>query len=115
MHVKVSNIEGSSAYTAQAGQQLRALIEPVLARGEPVELDFEGVKHFSAAFFASSIGALVEADRTNRVTELVRVCNLMPLGKGTLDLVIANAIRRRENPRWAEAMDQAVRKWSQRE
>jgi hypothetical protein len=115
MRVKVSDIDGIHATTYQAGQKLYTLIAPVLARGEPVELDFEGVRHFSPLFFNASIGILVEADKENRLPERLRVVNLPPLGQDALDSVIDYAIRCRDNPRWAEAMDQAVRKWSQRE
>lgn len=117
MRVKVSglDIDASSAYTFEAAQKLYALIEPVLARGEPVELDFEGVEHFSAVFFNYSIGWLVEKDTANRLPELLRVENLHPLGQTALDSVTENAIRCRENPRWREAAYEAARKMSERE
>src|SRR5262245_20871939 len=104
MRVNVSDIDGVHASTPQAGQRLYALIEPVLARGEPVVLDFAGVQHFSAPFFNSSIGPLVEADSANRLPQLLRIENLPPLGQGVLDSVIENGIRMRENPRLREAM-----------
>jgi hypothetical protein len=115
MRVKVSDIDGVHAYTPQAGQRLYAIIEPAIARGEPVVLDFEGVRHYSAAFFVYSIGILVEADTTNRLPELLQYENLPPGGQAALDSVIGYAVRRRENPRWAEGMDQGARKLFERD
>src|SRR4051794_23410319 len=113
--VKVSDVVGNQASTHQAGQRLHDLIEPALARGEPVELDFAGVRHFSALFFNASIGALIEGDGQDRLPPLLRYENLPPLARGALESVVEYAVRRRTDPRWAAAMDQAVAKWSQRE
>ena len=33
-------------------------VQPMLAKGEPVELDFEGLRHASTTFFHSSVGEL---------------------------------------------------------
>jgi hypothetical protein len=62
MRVLVREIDEGHASTPQAGLHLYALIEPVLARGEEVILDFEGVKHCSTAFFTASVAILIEAD-----------------------------------------------------
>jgi hypothetical protein len=115
MRVKVSDIDGVHASTAQAGQRLYALIEPVLARGESVELDFEGVKHFSVPFFTSSIFILVRDDASGRVQGLLRYENLLPQGQSDLDSTLDYAVRCRDNPRWAEGMYEAARKLSQRD
>ena len=115
MRVKVSDIDGFQASTPQAGERLYALIAPVLARGEEVFLDFEGVKHCSVPFFNASIGVLIEADAEERLPALLRYENLSPLGQGIVESVTEYATRRRENPRWAAGMDEAVRKWSARD
>src|SRR3954454_13171626 len=101
MRVKVKEIDGGFASTPQAGEKLYALIAPVLARGEEVTLDFEGVKHCSVPFFNASIGVLIEADAEGRLPALLHYENLPPLGQGIVDDVTEYAIRRRENPRWA--------------
>src|SRR4051794_13864243 len=103
MRVKVSEIDGIHAYTPQAGIRLRELIEPALAVGEEVTLDFEGVKHYSAAFFCASIGALIEADKAGRTPQLLRYENLLPRGQSALESATDFAIRRRDNPKWAAA------------
>src|SRR5438552_3357664 len=102
MRVKISDLFGFQAATGQAGYQLYTQIEPVLARGEPVVLDFEGVRYFATIFFTSSVGLLIEADTENRLPDLLRYENLPEMGQTALDLATETAIRRRENPRWAE-------------
>jgi hypothetical protein len=109
VRIKVSEIDGGHAYTPQAGLRLHALIEPVLARGESVVLDFAGVEHFSSAFFSASVGKLVEADVTNRLPDLLRFENLAALGQTALDLATEFATRCRENPRWAAAAAEVAR------
>lgn len=115
MRVKVSEIDNFQATTPQAGLKLYTLIEPALAGGEPVELDFDGVRHFSTAFFGSSIGILVEADIENRLPALLHYENLPPLGQTALHLATEYATRRRENPRWGTALDESMRKSFERE
>src|SRR4051794_3073944 len=109
MRVKVTDVDGIHASTPQAGQRLYALIEPALARGEPVTLDFEGVKHFSRLFFDVAVGTLLERDAEDRLSGLLRFENLPPLGQSALAMTAEDATRRRENPRWAAAMDAAIR------
>ena len=110
MRVKVSEIDGGHASTPQAGLRLHALIEPALARGEPVVLDFEGVKYCSVPFFSASVGILVEADAEGRLPALLSYESLSPMGQSAVDSVTEYAIRRRENPRWAAAMDEVAKK-----
>src|SRR5205085_950637 len=114
MRVKMlTDVDRIHASTDQAGQKLRDLIEPALARGEEVLIDFEGVKHFTPGFFYTAIGVLIERDFEERILPLLRFENLAPLGQSSLDDAIEYAIRRRENPRWAAGMDAAILKRSQ--
>ena len=115
MHVKVSDIDGAHASTPQAGQRLLALIQPPLTRGEQVELDFEGVRHFSVPFFSASIFVLIKADTENRLAGLLSYENLLPQGRSALDSTIDYAIRCRDNPQWAEGMYEAARKFAERD
>jgi hypothetical protein len=115
MRVRVSDSVGVYASTAQAGQKVLGLIEPALERGEEVVLDFDGVRDCAALFFSASVGVLIEQDSQGRVAPLLRYENLTPLWRGTLESVIEYAARRREDPRWAAALDQAVARWSQGE
>jgi hypothetical protein len=115
MRVKVNDIAGIHASTPEAGERLLALLQPLLARGEPVELDFAGVLHFSVPFFVASIFVLVKEDTENRLSGLLRYENLLPQGRSALDSTIDYAVRCRQDPRWAEGMYQAARQFSERE
>jgi len=115
MRVRVSEIEGISASTPQAGQRLLELIEPVLARGEVVVLDFEGVRDFSVPFFVASVFVLVKQDTEGRLSTLLRYENLPSQGQSALDSVLDYAVRCRNNPRWADGMYEAARKFAERE
>jgi hypothetical protein len=75
-----------------------------------VTLDFEGVKHFAPGCFNGSAGVLIEQDTENRLTRLLRYENLPPLGQSSLESVVEYATKRREDPRWAAAMEAVVRK-----
>jgi hypothetical protein len=113
MRVKVSDeIDGIHAFTLDAGLKLHDLIEPAIARGEEVVLDFEGVKHFTPLFMYYAIGRFIERDADGSLSRLFRYENLEPLGQDTLDDVVEYSIRRREDPRWAAAMDAAVERRS---
>src|SRR3954465_5504035 len=102
MRVKVSEIDNGHPPPPQAGLRLQALIEPVLARGEPVVLDFEGVKHCSTAFFNARIANLIEADKDDRLPQLLTYENLSPHGQIALDMAADFGKRRRENPAWGD-------------
>jgi hypothetical protein len=115
MRVKVREIDNGHASTPQAGLRLYALIEPVLARGEPVILDFEGVKHCSTAFFSASVGILIEADREDRLPELLRYENLAPRCQPALELASDFAVRCRQSPAGAAAVDEFVRQYFARD
>jgi hypothetical protein len=108
-----SEIDGVHAFTSKAGQKLYELIEPAVARGEEVVLDFDGVKHFSGTFFNWAIGRFIEKDFDGKLSRLIRYENLPPLGQGSLESAVEYATLRRENPRWAVAMEAAVRRRSE--
>lgn len=110
MRVKVSEIDGH-ATTEQAAQELYLLVEPAIGRGEFVELDFQGVNHFSAVFFNHSIGLLADADPDDRLRGLLRLENAPPQIGPVVDLVIDNAKRLRDStPEYRQARERAILK-----
>jgi hypothetical protein len=115
MYVRVREIDNGAAATGQAGEKLLELIEPAIARGEVVELDFEGVWIYAALFFYCSVGRLIEADTTERVPPLLRYANLSERGQADLEWGVEFAVRRRENPRWAAGAGAAAEKMAERE
>jgi hypothetical protein len=92
-----SEIDGVHASTVQAGQKLYEFIEPAVARGEEVVLDFEGAEHFAPSFFNYTIGRFVERDADDlhgagRAAEHVvrdagRPIELCPEGKPVKQLI----------------------------
>jgi hypothetical protein len=115
MRVKVTDVEGGVWATMQAGERLRELIAPALARGEEVELDFEGVRHYSAAFFADVFHELIRADVEDRLPQLVRFENLPQHGQDAFDAMRLWAVRWRENPKAAAAAAEVAMKFFERD
>lgn len=110
MRVKVSDLIGTFADTWETGERVHELIAPVLERGEPVVLDFEGVKDCFQGFFAGAIGRLIERDAESRLPELLKHENLSSRGQRCLEAVTAHWTRRRELPGWGPAWDAAVKR-----
>src|SRR5258708_1743839 len=98
MRVKVRDVTGEYADSYEGGLRLADVIAPVLARGEEVVLDFEGVKDCFGAYFDCAIGRLIVQDAEDRLPKLLRYENLSPRGQTILEAVTEHAIRRRENP-----------------
>jgi hypothetical protein len=86
-------------------QKIHDLISPILARGEEVELDFEGVRFISAPFLGAAIGQLLRDHPLERVKALLRVENLDALDRSLLEGVIEKSHRYHTEPRYREAMD----------
>jgi hypothetical protein len=89
----------------EEGQKVYELISPVLARGEEMEVDFEGVQFMSALFLSAAIGQLLKDHALERVKALLRVKNLDELYRDDVDVVIERASLYCTNPRYREAMD----------
>src|SRR6476469_1710656 len=100
MRVKVNDIDGATFAAPKAAEQLRELIEPVLARGEEVILDFAGIKHFTTAFFGDVLHTLIVADVEKRLPGLLRYENLPPIGQTARDMACDFALRCRDIPGW---------------
>ena len=115
MRVKVNDIEGATFAGMEAGQRLREMIAPALARGEEVVLDFEGIQYYSPAFFADVFHDLIRADVEDRLPQLVRFENLPPHGQGAFDDMRLWAVRWRENPKAAAAAAEVAAKFFARD
>src|SRR6476660_6968636 len=115
MRVKVNDIDGATFAAPKAAERLRELIEPVLARGEEVVLDFEGIKRFSPGFFSDFLHHLIVADAQKRVPDLLRYENLPQIGQMALISATDFAVRCRDIPGWAEAAGKAAEKFAERE
>jgi hypothetical protein len=115
MRIMVRDVVGEYATTPEEGQRVYDVIAPVLAKGEQVELDFEGIRRCAAPFCSFGIGRLIQDHTPEQLNELLHVENLGPPGADILALAIENADRYYRRPGYREAMDRAWAKMLPRE
>ncbi len=104
MRIVVREVVNEWGKTSQEGQKLHDLISPVLARGEEVELDFEGSR-VCTPLLSTAIGQLLEDHPLERVRSLLRVQGLDDHYRDTLELVLEKSHRYYTEPRYREAVD----------
>jgi hypothetical protein len=108
MAYKIFNIVGEYAITAESGQKVYDEIHPVLFAGNPVELDFTGVKVFASLFFNVAIGQLLKdipADKLNRLVEFTAISSD---GWNVLERVITNAKHYYSDKEFRNAVDVVI-------
>lgn len=92
--------------TQQAGQQIYDLIHPNLQAGQPVELDFAGVRRFLSVFFNFAIGQLLRDIKAEDLDRLLSVSNLNPVGQQAYDRVLENAKHYYSDENYRQAVDE---------
>jgi hypothetical protein len=108
MRVVVREVISDRGSSFDEGQKLHDLISPVMARGEEVEVDFEGVRNIDVALLRTAIGQLLKDHPKDRVEALLHVQNLDALNRDTLELLIEKSHRYYTEPRYREAVDRAL-------
>jgi hypothetical protein len=108
MRIVVHEIVGDRGKIDVEWQNLHDLISPILARGEEVELDFQGVRYFDVQFLSVAIGQLLRDHALDRVKALLHVANLDDLHRRMLEGVITHASRYYTEPRYREAIDRSL-------
>src|SRR5690242_18183450 len=105
MRIVVRDVITEPGDPFEEGQKIHDLISPVLARGEEIELDFEGV-HFiiDVLFFNAAIGQLLKDHPLERVKALLHVVNLNALDSDLVVRVIEASHRYYTEPRYREAV-----------
>jgi hypothetical protein len=88
-------------------QKLHDLISPILARGEEVELDFEGSNAVCTPLLRTALGQLLKDHPLERVRLLLRAQNLDDLYRQTLETVLEQSSRYYTDPRFRERVDGA--------
>jgi hypothetical protein len=101
-------IGGEDAITAEAGDQVHAAIEPKLAQGQQIEVDFAGVTTFASLFFNAAIGRLLAKHAADRLRELLVIRNLPAAGETVLRRVIDNAKRYYSEPNYRQAQERVL-------
>ncbi|MBI3369456.1 MAG: STAS-like domain-containing protein [Burkholderiales bacterium] len=93
---------------SEEAQKLHDLISPVLARGEEVEVDFEGSRAVGAPLLRGAIGELLKDHPLERVRSLLHVENLHSPYSETLELVLEKSHRYDTEPRYRVAVDRML-------
>jgi hypothetical protein len=108
MRLIVREIVNDRGKVSEEGQKLHDLISPILARGEEVELDFEGSRAVCTPLLRTAIGQLLKDHPLERVRSLLRVQNLPAHYPQTLELVLEKSSRYFTEPRYREAVDRML-------
>ncbi|WP_138496917.1 STAS-like domain-containing protein [Nostoc sp. PA-18-2419] len=108
MVYKIYDIVGEYAITADGGQKLYDQIHPLLLAGEPVELDFTGVKVFASPFVNFAFGQLLKDIPAEKLNQLVEFTSLNADGWDVLEHVMANAKRYYSDEKYRAAVDTAI-------
>jgi hypothetical protein len=89
----VREVTGPTCLSPDKGHKVFRLLQPDVAAGHVVELDFTGVDLFATPFFNLSIGQLLRGLDPALVRSQVRVLNLNEVGQDTFDRAWSNAVQ----------------------
>ncbi len=89
----VRDLTGPTCLSPEKGQKVFRVVEPDVAAGRTVELDFTGVDLFATPFFNLSIGQLLRAHDPASVRSRLRVLNLNEVGQDTFSRAWDNAVQ----------------------
>ena len=112
MTYKIYNIVGEYAITVDGGQKVYDQIYPELVAGNPVELDFTGVKVFASPFFNFAIGQLLKDIAADNLNRLLSFNFLNDNGQNLLERVIANAKHYYSDPHYQKAVDAVLEEYA---
>jgi hypothetical protein len=108
MRIVVREVTDERRDMFEEGQKLHDLISPILARGEEVELDFEGIRYVEVHFLNVAVGQLLKDHPLERVRSLLHFQNMNPLARDTVEIVIEKSSRYYTEPKYREAVDRAL-------
>ena len=78
------------------GARVREAIIANWGSGEPIELDFAGVRIASVSFFDESIGLLALEHPPGEISARIRVVNIGPADRSLLNKVVSDRVHERE-------------------
>ena len=90
-HIAVKELVGENAMTLDDGEAIFRQIHDPLARGETVELDFNGVEIYASPFFNAGIGRLLADLQPDILRTHLIIRHISALGDRVLRRVIENA------------------------
>ena len=76
MKIRMSEQVGNQCASIDDGQKVYSLLAPEFRKGNPVELNFEGVESILTPFLHNSIGRLLSEYEKETVMERLVLCNL---------------------------------------
>ncbi|MBE9248499.1 STAS-like domain-containing protein [Dolichospermum sp. LEGE 00240] len=101
----IYNMVGELATTEEPGQKLYEIIHPCLLRGEPVELDFTGVKVFASPFMNFAFGQLLKDISPEKLNQLIEFTSLNDDGWDVLQYIMTKAKRYYSDEKYRHAVD----------
>lgn len=108
MQLRISDIVGEYAITADDGEFVFEPVHEALLAGKEVEIDFEGVAVFASPFFNAAIGRLLEDIPQETLRERLHLRNLSSDGHDVVRRVIENAKAFYSDPNRRQAIENAL-------
>lgn len=91
MHISVVELVGKNALTPEDGKAVYSILQPEIAAGRTVALDFSGVSVFASPFFNWGIGRLIADFPPELLNRMLKFSNIAPAGDRALRRSIDNA------------------------
>lgn len=108
MQLRISDIVGEYAITAEDGELVFEPVHGALVTGDDVELDFEGIAVFASPFFNAAIGRLIEDIPQETLRDRLHLRNLSSDGHDVVRRVIENAKAFYSDPGRRQAIENAL-------
>ncbi|MEA5552883.1 STAS-like domain-containing protein [Anabaena cylindrica UHCC 0172] len=108
MMYKAYDIVGKYAITADGGQKLYDQIHSCLLTGNPVKIDFRGVKVFASPFVNFAFGQLLKDIPAEKLNQLLEFTFLNEDGSDVINHVMANAKRYYSDEKYRNAVDTVI-------
>jgi hypothetical protein len=112
MICKIYDITGKVATDSESGQIVHDIIISEIKKGQPIDLDFEGVEIFATAFFNFAIGQLLANASVETLDSLVHFQSLSGDGREIVDRVIDHATEYYFDPVYQEAVDVGMEEYA---
>jgi hypothetical protein len=105
--IRIHEHFGENLLTPEEGERLLGEIQPELANGKSVTLDFAGVRIVTSAFLNAAIGRLYGSFSHDVIRQHLSVENLSDIGRFTLKRVVENSKAYYESAEYRGAVDAA--------
>ena len=111
--VNVKEMIGTpNAILGSQGEKLYAALKPLLEQGQPVRLDFEGLRVLNSGFCNASVGRLYREMGAEAVQPRLECVNL---ATDRMKTALNDAIQLGQNPELLQSMQQAFEEYFQRD